>query len=258
VAAPRRTIPLPGGHAAIAAFAPPTISGADAAQALGLSPSRALIVLNGGTAELSPDLSASLRRVLGGGLARVSIEEELPVVTGGTDAGIFAILGQALGGERTAPCVGVVPAGRVVWGQGDSTAEAESSEEERVPLEPHHSHFLLVEGDEWGIETDAMLALCEALSAGVPSLVVLAGGGAGARREVLAQLHAGREVVVIAGTGRFADALAGASAGTAPMGEETAEMLRDGRVTVVDVGLDPSDLADLLRSRLIENDRVPR
>jgi hypothetical protein len=257
VAAPRRTIPLGGGRAAIAAFAPPTVSGTDAAQALGLSPSRALIVLNGGTAELSPDLSASLRRVLGGGLARVSIEEELMVVTGGTDAGIFAILGQALGDERTAPCVGVVPAGRVVWERGDPRAEG-SSEEERVPLEPHHSHFLLVEGDEWGIETDAMLALCEALSAGVPSLVVLAGGGAGARREVLAQLHAGREVVVIAGTGRFADTLAGASAGTAPMGEETAEMLRDGRVTVLDVGLDPSILADLLRSRLVEDGRSPR
>jgi hypothetical protein len=145
----------------------------------------------------------------------------------------------------------------VVWERGDPRAEG-SSEEERVPLEPHHSHFLLVEGDEWGIETDAMLALCEALSAGVPSLVVLAGGGAGARREVLAQLHAGREVVVIAGTGRFADTLAGASAGTAPMGEETAEMLRDGRVTVLDVGLDPSILADLLRSRLVEDGRSPR
>jgi SLOG in TRPM, prokaryote len=245
-----RSIPLGGGRTAVAAFAPPSVTGEEAAAALGLSRPRGLIVLNGGTTELPPDLAVSLGSSLRDGLARVSIEEELTVVTGGTDAGIFALFGQGLDDERKAPCIGVVPAGRVTWPGREWATERSPGDEEPVPLEPHHSHFLLVEGDEWGVETDAMLALSGALSAGVPSLAVLAGGGAGARREVLAHARAGRELIVLAGTGRFAEKLAEASAGSGETGPETAEMVASGLITVIGGTEPPSTLANLVRTRL--------
>lgn len=244
------SIALPGGGTATAALAPPTVSGEEAAEALRLPRPRGVIVLNGGTADLAPDLARDLRRTLGEGLAGIAIEDELTVVTGGTDAGIFAIFGQGVDGHLKAPCVGVVPSGLVTWPGREWPAERTPPGGELTPLEPHHSHFLLVEGAEWGAETDAMLALSEALSAAAPSLAVLAGGGAGARREVLAHLRAGREVIVLGGTGRFAERLEVASAGTGAMEEETAEMVASGLITVVDAAQPPSVLTDLVRDRL--------
>lgn len=254
----KRSIHLAGGMAAIAALAPPTVCGAEAVAALELSPPRGLVVLNGGTADLPPELEVALRRTLDDGLARVAIEEGLTVVTGGTDAGVFAIFGEALHDGRKAPCVGVVPAGRVTWPGREWAAGRVPSEEEPMPLEPHHSHFLLVEGDEWGVETDAMLALSEALSEGCPSLAVLAGGGAGARREVLAHLRAGREVIVLDGTGRFAERLAEAIAGRAEPAEETAEMVASDLISVADAAEPPSTLASLVRGRLTPSSTAKR
>jgi hypothetical protein len=247
----RHSIDLPGGRTALAVFVPPTVSGEEAAAAFGLTAPRGLIVLNGGTADLSPELDAALRRTLGEGLARVAIEERLTVVTGGTDAGIFALFGEALDDDRTAPCVGVAPAGRVSWPGRERPSDRVPGDEQSVSLEPHHSHFLLVEGNDWGVETDAMLALSEALSGSCPSLALLAGGGAGARREVLAHLRAGREVIVLDGTGRFAERLAEATAGRGENAEETAEMVASGLITVVDAAEPPATLADLVRSRLV-------
>jgi hypothetical protein len=226
------------------------VSGEDASAALELARPRGAVVLNGGTADLAPGLSDRLRRALGDGLARVAIEEALTVVSGGTDAGIFALFGQALGDKHSAPCVGVAPSGLVTWPGRDSPADRAPDDETAVPLEPHHSHFLLIEGDEWGAETDAMLALTDALGAEAPSLAVLAGGGAGARREVLAHLRAGREVIVLDGTGRFAQQLAAAIGGSGSPDAETAEMIASGLITVIDEGQPPSTLADLVRSRM--------
>ena len=173
------SIVLAGGRSAIAVDAPADVSGEEAVAALALPRQHGAIVLNGGTTELPTDLAVTLRDTLGNGLARVAVEDRLTVVTGGTDAGIFSLFGQALGDERTAPCIGVVPAGRVIWPERASPADRGPEDEELVPLEPHHSHFLLVAGDEWGAETEAMLSLVDALSADCGSLAVLAGGGAG-------------------------------------------------------------------------------
>src|SRR3954452_23581779 len=109
----RREIDLGGGRTAVAVVAPQDVAGADAAAGLGVAPPRALVVLNGGTAELAPALRAELRRSLGDGVARVAVDERLTVVTGGTDAGIFALFGDALGEGRPAACVGVAPEGLV-------------------------------------------------------------------------------------------------------------------------------------------------
>jgi hypothetical protein len=242
---------LPGGRSVVSVFAPADVSGDEAVAALALPRPRGLIVLNGGTIEVSPELGSVLRRSLGDGIARVAIDERLTVVTGGTDAGIFSLFGQALDDERTAPCIGVVPAGRITWpGQAFPTGRG-PGDEELVSLEPHHSHFLLVTGEDWGVETKAMLELSEALSVDCSSLAVLAGGGAGARREVLGHVRAGRGVIVLAGTGRFADELAGVLARRHAADPETAEIVATDLVMVVDgVADEPSGLADIVRARL--------
>jgi hypothetical protein len=244
------SISLPHGRTAVALLAPADVSGEEAVAALGLPTPRGLIVLNGGTSELPSELDAALRRILGEGVARVAVEERLTVITGGTDAGVFGVFGQALGEERTAPVIGVAPAARVTWPGREWPRGRGPREEEPVPLEPHHTHFLLVAGTEWGVETDAMLSLSSALSTGSTSLAVLAGGGSVARREVLAHVRAGREVIALAESGRFADELAGAIAGGPVAEGETAEIVATGLVTVLEAAEPPSTLANLVRARL--------
>ena len=159
--------------------------------ALDLPAPRATVILNGTTAECDPGLAGVL-----GELAAAVKRERLTVVTGGTDAGIFSLFGAAIG-EPTAPLVGVVPRNRA-----------------GVPLEPHHTHFVIVEGDAWGDETPTLLALAGALARLAPSVAVICGGGAVTRTEVAGHQRAGRPIVAVAGSGRVADELP--ASGVAP------------------------------------------
>jgi hypothetical protein len=153
----------------------------------------------------------------------------------------------------------VVPAGRVIWPGRALPTERAQDDEELVPLEPHHSHFLLIAGEEWGVETKAMLALSEALSVDCASLAVLAGGGTGARREVLGHVRAGREVIVLASTGRFAGELAGVIADGRAADAETTEIAATGLITVVDgAAEEPFGLAEVVRARLSVGEETSR
>ena len=158
--------------------------------ALGLPAPRATVVLNGSTADCAPGVAGVL-----GELAAAVKRERLTVVTGGTDAGIFALFGAAMV-DPTAPLIGVAPLDRA-----------------GVPLEPHHTHLILVEGDAWGDETPALLALSDALARLAPSVAVICGGGEGTRAEVAGHQRAGRPMIAVAGSGGVADELAGVAPG---------------------------------------------
>lgn len=153
--------------------------------ALGLPAPRATVILNGTTAERDPRLAGVL-----GELAAAAKRERLTVVTGGTDAGIFSLFGAAMV-QPTAPLVGVAPRSR-----------------DGVALEPHHTHFVVVDGDTWGDETPALLALADALGRLAPSVAVVCGGGPVTRTEVAGHQRAGRPILAVAGSGGMADELA--------------------------------------------------
>ncbi len=76
-------------------------------------------------------------------------------------------------------------------------------------LEPHHSYFLLVPGDHWGDESPWIARVATLLAGEAPSVTVLVHGGEISRQDVAHSLATGRPVLVIAGTGRLADELAG-------------------------------------------------
>ena len=198
---------FPAGTRARVVEAPPALGGEELLQRLELPAPRGTVVVNGSTTELRPELAAPLGEVIAA-VADLAVANGLTVLTGATDAGIFSILGSAMDG-RSAPLVGVAPAGLVVR-PGEQPSADETAARER--LEPHHSHFVLVDGKAWGDETAALLALADALGARAPSVAVLCGGGTGARAEVQGHCRARRPVVVIAGSGRFADELVAAVA----------------------------------------------
>lgn len=196
----------------------PDASGDDVLNVLGLARPRATLVLNGGTAPLSGSLAERLVAVLAGGVAPLACRERMTVVTGGTDAGIFALYGRGVT-TLSAPLVGVAPAGLVHQRRrGDRWSPSDGGLPDRVPLETAHSHHVLVEGDRWGDETPVMLRLVAALDRLGPSAALLVGGGAVSAREVLGHVQAGRPVVILAGSGRLADDVASARTGSAATG----------------------------------------
>ena len=153
-------------------------------------------MVNGGTsddAELpEAQLSAALRvaiEVLAGSPGPV-------IVSGGTDAGLFRLLGATVAEVGfPGPVIGVVPAGKITRVNG-------------TPLEPHHSHVLMVDADAWGGETSTMLEVCRALDGRGRVLALVAGGGTQTMVEIDGHRTDRRPVIILAGTGRLADDLA--------------------------------------------------
>jgi hypothetical protein len=210
--------------------------------ALKLSRPRALICLNGGTAEFGETLKMQLRRLLVDGLARVAAENAVTLVTGGTDAGIFSLLGEGLAKwGRKAPCVGVSPSTPVTW-PGRSQGE--------TPLEPHHSHFIVVDGKDWGDETRTMYSVVQALSQDCPSIAVFAGGGDVTLREMGANVEQGREMILIGGSGRSTDAVLDIRAGATSSDPVLQEIASKGRIVCFEIDGSPNQFARLLESRI--------
>jgi hypothetical protein len=126
------------------------------------------------------------------------------VLDGGTDSGVMRLMGEARAAAGAGfPLVGVAPAGVVTIPGRDLPGE------ERIQLEANHTHFVLTPGDRWGDELVWIDRLAAELSVRERSVAVLINGGELARRDIQQSLGAGRPVVVIGGTGRLADELAG-------------------------------------------------
>ena len=211
--------------------------------ALKLPQPRAVICLNGGTAELDEGLNTGLRRLMVDGLARVAAENSVTLVTGGTDAGIFLLLGAGL--EKwgcKAPCLGVVPGTQVTWSGRSNGGE--------TPLEPHHSHFIVVNGNDWGDETPTMYSVVQSISQNCSSLAVFAGGGDITLREMQANVKQGREMILIAGSGRSTDAVLNIRDGSASSIDVLREIASQGRIIRFDIDESLEQFVQLLMSHI--------
>jgi hypothetical protein len=221
-------------------------SGPDLAARLGIEAPDALIMLVGGAGALSLDEFARVGTLMQDGVARAAAQTRAVVVDGGTQSGVMQLIGEGLAFiGPTAPLIGVAPEGVVAYPGGPGPDDG------HTPLEPHHSHFVLVEGDQFGDETEVMYRLAEALSARCPSVAVLVNGGQIAAREVEWNVRQKREIVVLAGSGRLADALAEvALRGREPADPAVGEIARRGRLTFFDVTQPATELAGWLTRKL--------
>lgn len=196
---------------------------------------RALLIINGATGNLAAKVRERLYDLFDQ-LAELIVRERIDVITGGTKAGIFEIFGEALKRHQgpTAPCIGVLPA---------KHADPEA-------LEPHHSHFVLVEGADWGGETALMYRLADALSTGRPSLALFAGGGPVTINEMQHNVGQNRELILIGGT-------RGSTARVLRAGDDDrnriGEIKHHGRITLFDVKQEPRELISLVHGRLLDN-----
>jgi hypothetical protein len=175
---------------------------AGAVEALGLRP-RPTLVLVGGAAGVSGDDSDALRSLFVETIAPLVGELDAQVVDGATDAGVMRLLGRArheLGLDF--PLIGVAARENVAMPGAPAQGDA-------APLEPNHSHFLLVAGDGWGRESPWIARLAGELADGGRSVTLLVQGGEISWSDVAESIARGRPVVALAGSGGAANALTG-------------------------------------------------
>ena len=165
-------------------------------------PSRPVIVVCGGADDLVGDALAHVQQVLGAGVARAAEAVGAVIIDGGTDTGVMAVVGAAREYHEAAMpwLVGVAPSGLVT--------EEDDSDHDLARLEPHHTHFVLANSATWGGETGLMFRIANAIAGRATAAVLLAGGGSISTAETLEAVRRRWPVIVLEGSGGFADELA--------------------------------------------------
>jgi SLOG in TRPM, prokaryote len=217
---------------------------ADCLSAIGLQGSGPAMVVVGGAAGLSADGFEQLRPVFREALASVAQRVDAFVIDGGTDVGVMRLLGRArseLGASF--PLIGVAALGTVTI-PGEEPVRSDAA-----PLEPHHSHFLLVPGDDWGDESRWLAAAASALAGAAPSVTILVNGGQVTYDDVAHSVAANRPTIVVAGSGRTADQLVAAVDGEAT-DERALALVASGLVQVAGPVADPDSVAAALSAVL--------
>ncbi|MDB9529216.1 hypothetical protein PN498_24705 [Oscillatoria sp. CS-180] len=167
---------------------------------VGLTEPRMTLVIVGGASGLDSARQAQLESLFHKVLAPLAEEMQLYVVDGGTDAGVMSLMGDArtaIGG--TFPLIGVAPRSLV------SLPDQPVDHPYASTLEPNHTHCILVPGEKWGDESVWISQVATHLSGSCESMTVLINGGSVTVQDAYASVNAGREIVIIAGTGRIAD-----------------------------------------------------
>ncbi len=143
-------------------------------------------------------------------IAKIAELLDAALICGGTDVGVMAAIGKSRGRNGYQfPLIGIAPEGIVTWPEGPRNSGLFLPGNEREQLEPHHSHFILVPGNEFGDETKWIVRAATMIAAGRnKSVTVLANGGKVSQRDVEEGLREDRPLIVLAGTGRLADEMA--------------------------------------------------
>jgi hypothetical protein len=195
---------------------------------LGLHSRRPIIVVVGGASKLSDEDLTRLRLLFVEVLAPLAEALGASVVDGGTDSGVMQLIGQARAEiGATFHLIGVAPEGKVALPEQILSSKG-------TALEPHHTHFVLVPGSQWGDESPWLVHVASVLADKEPSVTVLVNGGEIALKDVSENVKAGRSVLVIAGSGRLADTLAAALHGEAT-DERVRELAACGLLRAIDL-----------------------
>ncbi len=193
-------------HRARAIHAAQNSDAAELAYSLGFREFAPTIFMTGGAGQMTPEDIALVSQIIEEGIARFAQDKGAVVVDGGTDAGIMQMIAEArLKHGYTFPLVGVAPAGRISYpGHENSAGDAR--------LQRGHSHFILVAGDQWGDESETIVRITHVLSGAgrKPAFGILINGGQIARQDVFLATtqDLNLPIIVLEGSGRFADELA--------------------------------------------------
>lgn len=171
----------------------------------GIGVSTEVIVLVGGAGGMDDRVAAALSELMSDAVLPTVVRYRATVVDGGTDSGVMRLIGRARAGSDVDFLVVGVAAEGTVTLPGGVPPQPDAAD-----LEPNHSHVLLVPGTEWGEEAPWISDVAGVIAGDRPSVTVLVNGGSIAFEDAARSVAAGRPLVVVAGSGRTADAIADA------------------------------------------------
>jgi hypothetical protein len=180
-----------------------------------------VIVLVGGAGGIGWLDKFPMRKAVGI-VARLAEETQSIVIDGGTQAGIMTEIGkQRKRNGFSFPLIGVVFDNLII------------REDPASILDPNHTHFFLIPGDDWGDESAWISKIATSIAGNHKSITVLINGGNISRQDVEYSLLENRPTFVIRGTGRLAD-----------------EITLTGNVFPVNITQNPNEIYEYLKSRL--------
>ena len=226
IAINKKPIAFDNNNEAIAVFPPPGATGEDIIGALDIRGHKAVLLIIGGADSIDEKLKSRLTQLFSRGIARAVATMSAVTVDGGTQAGVMALMGEGVAdrGFKSA-LVGVAPLGLVSYPGSEGKGE--------TPLDPNHSHFVLVGGKAWGSETGVIFKLVSALrSSKTPAVALLIGGGAVTKNEALQAVRQNLPLHIVEGSGGTADEIASAWKAKRRQPEDPvmAEIISDGRI----------------------------
>lgn len=155
-------------------------------------------------------------------IARLAEETGAVVVDGGTQAGIMKEIGkQRKQNKFSFPLIGVVFDSLLMKEEPDSI------------LDPNHTHFFLIPGEDWGDESAWISKIATAIAGDLKSVTILVNGGNISRTDVQYSLLENRTAVVMRGTGRMAN-----------------EITLGDQIISIDISEKSADILEFLRLRL--------
>ncbi|MCU0482154.1 MAG: hypothetical protein MUE54_13240 [Anaerolineae bacterium] len=200
------TIKFPNGNTAKAIRSKPNEHPAFLLRTLGFLPPQPILFISGGASGMSDEDKKQTELMMEAVLAFAD-QHRITLIDGGTESGIMKMCGDIrIRNKYTFPLIGVSPRGLVSYpDHPNPTAQAE--------LEDGHTHFVLVEGDEWGAESEMIINLTMTMSgAGTtgrkPAVGILINGGKIAMQEIYLATTRDKHklpIIVLDGSGRAAD-----------------------------------------------------
>lgn len=186
-----------------------------------------VIVLVGGAGGIGWLDKFPMRKAIGI-VARLAEATHSVVVDGGTQAGIMTEIGkQRKRNKFSFPLIGVVFDSLLL------------KEEPKSILDPNHTHFFLIPGEDWGDESEWISKIATAIAEDGKSITILVNGGKISRTDVEYSVMANRPTFVMRGTGRLAD-----------------EITLTGNVVAIDISQDPDDILEFLKMRLTKKKEI--
>jgi hypothetical protein len=242
----KNTITFDNGNQAVVVTAGRDADAQSILKTLDIAQPQALIMVFGGAKGLDDSRKGRLAELFRNAIAPAVADAGALVIDGGTESGVMAMMGEALARNgREAQLLGIAPAGKVTYPGGPNDANIGGG----APLESNHSHFVLVESDEWGGETGTMFKLARALNVAVATLLI--NGGQIAESEALRSVRNGWPLLVVEGSGRFADQLSAAVRNaTLNTSATIKEITRSGRVKLFSIDEPAFGLNTLLQQIL--------
>jgi hypothetical protein len=209
-------------------------------QDMDLKINRPTLVVIGGAKKLGPTETEQVRELFIEILAPLAQKWGANVVDGGTNSGVMSLMGQARSSiNGNFPLIGVVPNGLAILPDG------ESSWLEDGCLEPNHTHFILIPGQEWGDESPWLANIATELAGQSSSVTVWINGGEVTWKDAQANVDEDRTLIVIEGSGRAADLLASVAHGQSS--DPRADLLlRSGHIQITNLKEIKSTLSPML------------